>query len=630
MSDLARRTPVYRPIEDYGIIGNMASVALVRLDGSIDWCCLPWMDSPSVYAALLDAEKGGHFMVRPVRFEESSQRYIEATNVLVTEFVAPRGRLEVIDFMPTGPSVDRGEEPPEHAELYRIIRCTHGTVDVDVAWAPRLDYGRCATAIEPTSDGFVALGEGCKFGLAGLGDGEVVDAASGSAVAARFSLRQGEERVLLNRWDEADFENGPRRAYRKLEETTAAWSEWMSNAESGLARRWAGRWEPEIRRSELFLKLMTHRPSGALAAAATTSLPETIGGVRNWDYRFTWIRDAAQIAQAFFALGHEQEADDFILWAEHMACREEGYAEEGLQILYPLRSDVNTAEQILDHLEGYRRSKPVRIGNGAVDQLQIDVFGELLNAVYERVRLSEQFDVDIGPFLTHLMEEAAEVWHHPDFSIWEMQNGPFHIVYSKVMSWVALHRACWLSERGYIEGDIGQWHGVMDEVRAQVLEHGYDEQLGSFVQRFGDYRGGLDAANLLIPLMEFLPVDDRRVQGTIDRTLEQLVVDDLVYRYRGPDGLPGEEGTFVLCTCWLIDALALSDRLDEANRIYEKLMGRTNHLGLLSEQIDPYSGDFLGNFPQAYSHVGLINSTLYLATCEGREVPVPSMLGVQS
>ncbi len=624
MSDFSQRTPPYRPIEDYGIIGNLSSAALVRLDGSIDWCCLPHLDSPSVFAALIDAEKGGFFMVRPPSYTESTQEYLEGTNVLKTIFRVEGGRVEIVDFMPTGQSVHRESPGPEHLEIYRRIRCTHGRVDLDVLWAPRHDYARGKTRIEHSVGGFIAVGDQRLLSLGGLEGAEIVDLGDGPAVAGGISLRQGETRTLLCRWNDVVPVVDPERVEAQLEETVNAWTSWAKKPETGLARPWAGPYEAQVLRSELVLKLMA-QPSGALAAAPTTSLPETIGGVRNWDYRFTWIRDAAQIAQAFYAVDHEEDARAFVHWAEYMACQSEEYLDEGLKILYPLHEGTELDETTLDHLAGYRQSAPVRIGNGAKGQLQLCTFGEILDAVYEKIRLGAEFDVDMSEFLEHVADKACKAWHHPDFGIWEIQNGPIHQVYSKMMTWVALDRACWLHDKGHLQGDVERWQRTMKEMRRQLLKYGYNDKIDSFVQRFhGDE---LDAANLLMPMMGFLPADDRRVQNTIDRTLEELTVDDLVFRYKADDGLPGDEGAFVLCTCWLVDALALSHRMDEATRIFDNLIARTNHLGLLSEEIDPASGEFLGNFPQAYSHLGIINSSLYLAQRQGRELPIKSLLG---
>lgn len=632
MKGRPHRATHYRPIADYGIVGNLTSTALVARDGSIDWCCLPRLDSPSVFAALLDARRGGFCQVRPAGRPEAvdgTQHYIEGTNVLTTVFEVDGGRLEVTDFMPTGPTLDCNAEVDDRPELYRVIRCTHGRVDVDIFWVPRHDYGSGKTIIGTVGDGFVASGGDEPLGLAGIPDGEIITTDTGPGVSARLQLARGDERIISTRWgdDEPTVDDGS--VQQLLDETIDVWRRWVGQFDTGIERPWAGRWEQPVRRSELVLKLMARRNSGALAAAPTTSLPETIGGPRNWDYRFTWVRDAAQIAQALFALGHRAEASQFIKWAETMTCEADEYAAEGLQIMYPLHRDTELTEQTLDHLEGYHQSSPVRIGNAAADQLQLDVYGELLNAVYEQLRLGEPFDADMEAFLCQVVDEAGRTWHHPDFGIWEQQNGPFHLVYSKMMAWVALDRACWLHEQGCLDGDVDSWRQLMAEVRDQILTYGWRDSPGAFVQRFGATEAELDAANLLIPLMEFLPADDPRVQQTIDRTMDELVVNDLVYRYRSHDGLPGEEGAFALCTCWLVDALALSERLDEALRIYEGLLDRTNHLGLLSEQIDPYSGEFLGNFPQAYSHLGIVNSALYLSAREGRDIPISPLLGMR-
>lgn len=628
MKHLPRRDPPYRPIEDYGIVGNTASAALVRLDGSIDWCCLPALDSSAVFAALLDAEKGGYFHIRPPEYSASTQRYLEATNVLVTTFQSPKGVLEVIDWMPAGRSIDSSREEKCLPQLHRLLRCTGGEVEALVTWAPRHDYAREATTIEQRAQGYVALAGEASLGLAGLEEGRVLELDEGPALVARLSMRPGETRLLSTTWDQRDPERPEKSGERLLEETVSGWRAWVHHHDTGMERPWAGERADQILRSELLLKLMTQPDSGAMAAAPTTSLPETLGGTRNWDYRYTWIRDAAQIAQAFFALGHQDEADAFLLWAEEVAFQQKQDSRDRIQILYGLRPESVCEEELLDHLEGYRHSTPVRIGNAAVDQLQLDVYGEILNAVYERARLSDTFEPDFEGFLIQLTREIEDTWLLPDFGIWEVQNGPCHFVYSRVMTWVALHRATWLSDNGYLSCDSSSWQERMSTIRAQVLTYGFDEERSSFVQRLSDPEGRLDAANLLLPLMEFLPPDDPRVQGTIDATLEHLTVDDLVYRYLAPDGLPGDEGAFVLCTFWLVDALTLSDRLDEAHRIYDGLMERANHLGLFAEQIDPFSGTFLGNFPQAYSHLGAINSTLYLAAREGRSIPVKSLLGM--
>jgi GH15 family glucan-1,4-alpha-glucosidase len=354
-------------------------------------------------------------------------------------------------------------------------------------------------------------------------------------------------------------------------------------------------------------------------------LPEGIGGVRNWDYRYAWIRDASLTVQALHALGHETEARRFILWVEQVA-QQEGQAPKRVQPMYTVRGDTEAPVEELDHLAGYRGSRPVQIGNHAVEQKQLDVYGELLDGAYELVREGQDLSDEVRRFVFEVADDAAERLHDTDDSVWEMERGDRHFTYSKLMLWVALDRAIQLAERYGLDGGNGQrWRTARDEARQLVLERGYSRDIGAFTQTLDGEE--LDAALLLLPLHEMLPVDDPRVQSTIDRTLERLTEHDLVYRYRADDGLPGEEGAFVLCSFWLVDALALSGRLTEAERIFESLLRRANHVGLYAEQIDPRTGQFLGNFPQAFSHLGLLNSALYLAYAQGKETPVPKPLG---
>jgi GH15 family glucan-1,4-alpha-glucosidase len=386
-----------------------------------------------------------------------------------------------------------------------------------------------------------------------------------------------------------------------------------------------------VDRSGLALKLLTYPRTGAIAAAATTSLPEDIGGVRNWDYRYTWIRDASFTGQAFVALGHRKEAIDFLKWAEDVTRRDH---EEGgkLHLMYTLDGKSEIPERELDHLEGYRESRPVRIGNGAAGQFQLDIYGELLDAAWEMARLGVEIDEELWRFLTSVADQACAQWNRPDYGIWEIRTQPRHFVYSKLMVYVALDRALRLADRFGLPADRERWTTTRDAVRKTILERGYNEERGAFVQAFGTT--ALDAANLLIPLMGFLPADDPRVQSTIDLYLEELTENGLVYRYRtddeeADDGLEGHEGAFGLTTFWMVDALALSGRLDEACEMFEGLARRANHVGLYSEEFDPRSGAFLGNFPQAFTHIGFINSAIYIAHAEGKDIPSPAPLGTR-
>jgi GH15 family glucan-1,4-alpha-glucosidase len=614
----------YAPIEDYGAIGNLRTVALVGLDGAIDWCCLPNLDSPSVFAALLDHERGGRFRVAPERVQRREQRYLEGTNVLETIFDGEHGRLVVVDFMPLAGSIDGcGGSRTENA-VYRLLRAEGGPVEVVVEWVPRFDYAQSTTKVMRTPGGFLAWGGKESLALAGVADGlEVAEDALGQFVRGRFELRPGERRALVTRWGADALDVTLDAAQASLEETVATWRGWLGKEEASGDRSWAGAHREQVIRSELALKLLTHANTGAIAAAATTSLPEHLGGVRNWDYRYSWIRDAALSAQALFALGHRADAEAFVGWAERVA--KGGEHEWGLQIVYGLDGEKELEEKDLPQLEGYRRSAPVRVGNGAVDQLQLDIYGELISAAYELHRLGGRLDGEVRDFLPHVADQACANWQTADYGLWEIRNGPYHFVYSKVMVWMALDRALRLEREGVIRGDADRWRRTRRRIREEVLERGFDPELGAFRQSYE--RSVLDASNLLFPLQEFLPFDDPRVRSNLDRTLEGLTENGLVYRYKADDGVAGTEGAFGLCTFWLVDALALSDRLDEAHETFEGMLSRANHLRLFSEQIDPATGAYLGNYPQAFTHLGLINSALYLAHQEGRETPVPAPIG---
>ena len=619
----------YPPIADHGVIGNLRSAALVALDGAIDWCCLPDLDGPSVFAAILDHRRGGRFRVAPAdRSAETTatQRYVERTNILVTRFETPQGRLAITDFMPLRGSIVTVESPVTAPQIYRLLHVEQGEVEVDVEWSPRFDYARAPTTIRDHGGVLEARGGGACLRLAGLppGSARVEETPDGPVARARLRMEDGDRLVLLSWLGDGSPRWGPDDAQSACEDTARIWREWLGKREGPLSPDFPPEWEEAIDRSGLVLKLLTHPHTGAIAAAATTSLPEEIGGVRNWDYRFTWIRDAAFTAQALVALGHRYEALDFLEYAERTSMADDRRTLD-LRVLYGLRGETELPEIVLDHLEGYRGSRPVRIGNAAARQEQLDIYGELLSAAWEYARHGGEVDEAMWSFLAAVADHACDRWREPDHGIWEVRGGTRHFVYSKVMVWVALERALRLSSRLGKTGNAVRWSREARAVRAAVLEQGYDPRVGAFVQAFGST--ALDAANLLIPTVGFLPFDDPRVQGTIDRTLEKLTVNGLVYRYLSDDGLPGGEGAFGLCTFWLCDALALSGRVDEARELFGKMVSRANHVGLFAEEFDAVTGEFLGNFPQAFSHIGLVNSALYLARAAGRITPVPAPIG---
>ena len=614
----------YRPIEDYAAIGNLHSVALICPDGSIDWACLPDFDSPSVFGAILDRRRGGYFRVRPRGAGDGKQRYIESTNVLETVFQTASGRLVLTDFMPLAGDIDGRTDAPVAPEIQRLLHAEGGGLEVDVEWAPRPDYARAAVDLEQIDGGFTASAGGQQLRLVGLPDGtdaQIVDD-EGPLVRARLTLEAGQRLVLVT-----GLASSPRptadAALAALRETVQSWQGWV-HKEATRDRRWAQPNSALVARSELVLKLLSYAPTGAIVAAPTTSLPEGIGGVRNWDYRYTWIRDASLTVQAMHALGHRAEAREFIAWAERVA-RQDKESDVRIRIMYGVSGGAIAKEQELEHLEGYRGSRPVRIGNDAATQKQLDVYGELLDGAYELARSGHEPSPEVAALLRVAADSAAAAINEPDDGIWEVRGGAQRFTYSQIMIWVALARAVQLAERHDLEGDVAHWRQKRDEVRSLVLSEGYSTERGAFTQSFGG--SDLDASVLLLPLHEMLPFDDPRVQSTIDRVLEELTEHDLVYRYRADDGLPGEEGAFVLCTYWLVDALALSGRLDEAHRIFDSLARRANHVGLYAEQIDPRTGHFLGNFPQAFSHLGLLNSALYLAYAEGRPMPLAPPVG---
>jgi GH15 family glucan-1,4-alpha-glucosidase len=615
---------MYKLISDYAVIGNLRSVALVGKDGAIDWCCFPELDRGSVFAALLDHRKGGSFRLGMAGSHEGEQAYVQDSNVLHTIFSKGPTRLQVTDFMPLSGSIEgccesSAQAPPE---IVRLLLCQGGEAEVELEWSPRFDYARATVDIAQVEGGWRATAGGESLHLAGVENGELRQEEHGPVLYARWRMGDGEERALVTSW-QVPSQYDARQAHQAMQRTVAVWRTWVHREGVVHSEKWAGDWLPLVLRSSLVCKMLTHAQSGAIAAAPTTSLPEGIGGVRNWDYRFAWIRDASQTAQALISLGHTSEAIDLLHWMERVSA---AHADDwNMQIMYGLRGQEKLPEEELEHLEGYRSSRPVRIGNGAAEQFQLEVYGELLNTGYELVRRGDELQDSWKNFLRKVAEHVVQVWEEPDFGIWEMRGPPRHFTYSKVMAWVAMDRAVHLAEEYGLEGDANLWRQTRRQIREQILEKGYDAQRGAFVQAYGSKE--LDAANLRIPLMEFLPADDPRVQGTIDRTLEELTENGLVYRYRCDDGIPGEEGAFGLCTFWLVDALALGGRVQEAEGIFTRLLGHANHVGLFPEQFDPASGEFLGNFPQAFTHIGLINSALYLAWAKGRPLPEHAPIG---
>ncbi|GAB4390001.1 MAG: hypothetical protein Kow0025_19040 [Thermodesulfovibrionales bacterium] len=593
---------MYKKISDYGIIGNLHSAALVALDGSIDWMCLPRLDSPSVFGALLDEKKGGRFSITPVGEWDSSARYVPDTNVLTTRFRTREAVARVTDFMPVG-SAGGGERH----ELLRLVEAERGGMDLRVHFAPRFDYGRAETVLHRRPWGVSASGGGESLALL---SNEALEVSGGTAGAV-WRVEEG-QRLWLHLKYGAPGEEAldVQEAERALRETETYWRDWLKKSETGRSVD-LGPYKAMVHRSALVLKLLFFSPTGTMAAAATTSLPESIGGERNWDYRFTWLRDTSFTLQALFDLGHLSETEGYLRWIEGLLSR---HGVENMQVMYGLRGETDLREEALTHLDGYKGSRPVRVGNGAATQKQLDIYGELMDAALKLSDYVGKIDFELWPALRNVCDHVVRHWRDRDNGIWEVRGGPYHFVYSKVMCWLALDRGLTIAGRYGFPADTARWEKARDEIRKEVLERGWNEGKGAFVQHYET--GALDAAALLMPIVGFLPFDDPKAVSTMEAVRRELGHGDFLYRYTAEDGLRGGEGAFLLCGFWLIDNLIAMGRLEEAERLLHRMEGASNHLGLFSEEYDAGWREALGNFPQAFTHIGYINSVT--ALCRAR------------
>ncbi len=602
----------YQPIQDYGLIGDMHSAALVGMDGSIDWLCFPHFDSPSVFAAILDDEKGGRFKIAPASEGAArKQLYWPDTNILITRFFTPDGVGEVIDYMPVG--------APENGHGYhhvvRRVRVVRGEMGFRMECSPAFDYARAEHETEVTTEGAAFRTPGLCLGLS---TSVPLEQSAGSAVA-EFSLEEGEAAVFVLREIEAGDDCGPSPSGEEEDElfkqTVEYWRRWLSKC------TYTGRWREVVERSALALKLLTFEPTGAMVAAPTMGLPEGVGGERNWDYRYTWIRDAAFTLYGLLRIGFTEEAAAFMGWIE-ARCRDSA-SDGSLQLMYGLDGRHDLTEETLDHLDGYRGSRPVRLGNGAYDQLQLDIYGELMDAVYLYNKHGDPISYDLWTRLRTLINWVCDNWQREDEGIWEIRGGRRHFVYSKLMCWVAVDRGLRLASKRSFPADRERWLGVRDEIYEEIMDRGWSPERNAFVQSYDD--DTLDASNLIMPLVFFLAPNDPRMLGTLDATNRPprdggLVANSLVYRYdveKSADGLAGEEGTFSLCTFWLVEALTRAGRVDEARLMFEQMLGYANHLGLYAEEIG-HSGEALGNFPQAFTHLTLISAAFNLDRALGK------------
>jgi GH15 family glucan-1,4-alpha-glucosidase len=579
--------------------------------GSIDWCCLPRLDSPSVFGRILDWDAGGHFQIVPRKEYRVSRRYLEDTLVLETTFSTDSGEVRLLDAF----TMRRGGRERPHRQVVRVVEGIQGAMDLDVLVAPRFDYGDIRPWIRDVEENaFAAIGgnEGLLiYGDVGLEVRERNDLAGsvrvkkGRRVRLSFQFAPPED---LDRHDPVEVPDAEE-LDRRLDETVAWWREWVKD--SG---RWPETWRDAVQQSALVLKGLTNARTGAIAAAATTSLPEVDGGESNWDYRSSWIRDSTWAVRALGELGYEAEADGFRRFSERSAAG----STEDLQVMYGLGGEHRLGEAHLEDLEGYRGAKPVRIGNAAARQQQHDVYGELVDLAWRWYARGHTPDRDYWRFLVDVVNEASRRWTEPDSGVWELRDEPRHYVHSKVICWAALDHGIRLARAGGQEAPIEQWAEARDRVREAVETRGYDQDRGVFVRAFDTPE--MDAALLLLPRVWFVAWDDERMVRTTDAVRKELDADGLLYRFRQPDDGPGE-GAFITCSFWLVECLVRQGRRSEAEEVFERASKAANDLGLFSEEVDPATGDLLGNFPQGLSHMSFISAALALTGVDVDGVP---------
>jgi GH15 family glucan-1,4-alpha-glucosidase len=614
LPDRTSESVIYPPIDDYALIGDCRSAGLVSRDGSLDWLCLPRFDSPSVFAAVLDAEIGGRFVVRPIGEFRTERRYLANTNVLETVFRTPAGACVLRDLMSVSSEEDkRAHLTPEH-EVLRELEGLEGEVEIEILYDPRPDYGR----VRPLLEQWGPLGLRCEVDGTSLTlRSELpLELTDGDRSARGFvRIRSGEQTYLSLTYSMEAPAVIPllgEAARGRIERTVSWWQEWANRC------TYEGPYRDAVVRSALALKLMTYAPSGALVAAPTTSLPEALGGVRNWDYRYCWLRDASFTLRALFTLGYREEAEAYIGWLLH-ATR---LTWPELQVLYSVFGEAKLPERELPHLEGYAGSRPVRIGNDAHGQLQLDVYGEVINGAARFLDRGGRVDRDTNRMLDGLGRTVCKRWREPDEGIWEGRSGRFHNTHSKVLCWVALDRLIEMHETGNLDVSVDLFLANRDEIHKEIEAHGYNERIGSYTRTFdGDE---MDASLLTLPHYGYIEGTNPRMRSTCARIHEKLARDGLVYRYETgtDDGLPPGEGAFGICSFWAVECVARGGDVGAAAHGFEQLLAYANDVGLFAEEIDPHTGAALGNFPQAFTHIGLINAALTLD--EYREGTAPA------
>jgi GH15 family glucan-1,4-alpha-glucosidase len=590
----------FQPIENHGVIGNMRSIALVGMNGSIDFMCYPEFDSPTIFASLLDDDNGGRFQIQP-RLENLRVRqlYLPDTNILVTRFLSNNGVAELTDFMPIG---IKSEQPNEIVRKVSVIR---GKIPFTMCCDPRFDYARCRHTVETTKDFAIFTPENQQCPPVALYSTIALQQESGKVIS-HFTLNAGEEATFVF-GEVHPREEPPEMEFidRRFRQTSRFWKSWIAKS------NYKGRWREVINRSALVLKLLISRKHGSLIAAPTFSLPELIGGVRNWDYRYTWLRDATFTLYALIRLGFVEEAEAFIDWLKDRLVDD---AQRGpLQTMYGIDGRQKLDEITLDNFKGYENSTPVRIGNAAYEQLQLDIYGEMMDSIYLANKYGTSISYAGWDGVKRMLAWLEKNWQRPDAGIWEVRGGTREFLHSRLMCWVAFDRGLRLAQKKSLSAPLASWLETRDTIQSDIFTNFWDADLHSFVQSKGTK--DLDASILLMPLMRFISPVDPMWLSTMKAIEERLVEDTLVYRYEAErthvDGLPGGEGSFTPCSFWYVECLARGGQLEKAQLLFEKLLGYANHLGLYSEELGE-DGRHLGNFPQAFTHLALISAATYL------------------
>ncbi|MBW3603575.1 MAG: glycoside hydrolase family 15 protein [Actinobacteria bacterium] len=589
----------YLPIAEHGLIGDMRTAALVASDGTIDWYCPGRFDAPSVFAALLDRRRGGYWALSPQGDNWTSrQLYLPDTAVLLTRFSSDDGVAEIEDFMPVG-GIDG------HHGLVRRIHCVRGRMPMVCTFEPRPDYGRGSCRFDLSDQGARCSGDGPTLTLSTARPLERTQA----GLRTELTLDDGETATFVLVEcddDEATPAYSEERTRAAFDDTVMFWRRWLDQS------RYRGRWQEMVHRSALTLKLLTYAPTGALIAAPTTSLPEQLGGERNWDYRYTWIRDAAFSLYGLLRLGFTDEAAAFMGWLTDRVQASPGGDKPPLQIMYTIDGEADLPEATLDHLEGYQGSAPVRVGNAASDQLQLDIYGELIDSVYLYNKYGSPLFARDWNDLTSMVDWLCDHWDQPDEGIWETRAGRADFTYSRLMSWVAIERGMRVARQRGLPADLRRWGKARDAIYRQIMDRAWNDELRAFTQHYGSQT--VDASVLLMPMVKFIAPTDPIWLSTLDAIERVLVSDSLVYRYdpeQAPDGLRGDEGTFSMCTFWYVEALTRAGRVDEARLVFDKMLTYANPIGLYSEEVGP-RGELLGNFPQALTHLSLISAAFNL------------------